>query len=528
MNEITLKVNQEALVRNLKFGFTSQVAVLGELMQNARRAKASVVAFDYEDSNHRLAVTDDGIGIGDLQQLVTVAESGWDAETIEREHPYGLGFLAAVYASEHITVESAGRRLAFATAALLAFRPLAVERYDTAAGTRILVEGLREIPHLEAALRHRAMGFPIEVRYNGESLPRPRALDGGFSFERTEVGEIACYLQGLPVYACGYGGQSGRAAIVHLDPTRFLARLPDRDRLIDEPEAINAVRAAIKVVALARLQVQKVWLAPEEFIRGFRSLRHWGALALLNNVPFLPAEVLWSISDYPIVPRWDGDGIEGYGTSIPEGSVEASEVRLAKLERMYEDEPGGAVRWVFAWKADYTLIDADFLDAEHWVHRQVKDLDGAELNLEVVSPGKAVPFEPGRWLWGRTVRFCKGYRITIAEETVEITDAGLYHCSGEDAEENGEILIPEKETSGRVVHQVQDFMDENDQYQEHEADEEEALMQTFILAHRSETPEAMLAAVLESARLRDYPALAGRSYRVKIGKEGRVTVRASA
>ena len=329
-----------------------------------------------------------------------------------------------------------------------------------------MLEGLREIPHLEAALRHRAMGFPIEVRYNGESLPQPRALDGSFSFERTEVGEvylygampgedwtyasdeIACYLQGLPVYACGYGGRSGRAAIVHLDPTRFLARLPDRDRLIDEPEAINAVRAAIKAVALARLQVQKVRLAPEEFIRGFRSLRHWGALALLNDVPFLPAEVVWSISDYPIVPRWDGDGIEGYGTSIPEGSVEASEVRLAKLERMYEDEPGGAVRWVFAWKADYTLIDADFLDAEHWVHRHVKDLDGAELNLEVVSPGKAVPFEPGRWLWGRTVRVCKGYRITMAEETVEITDAGLYHCSGEDAEENGEILIPERE---RVV-----------------------------------------------------------------------------
>ena len=68
MNEITLKVNQEALVRNLKFGFTSQVTVLGELMQNARRAKASVVAFDYEESSHRLTVTDDGIGIGDLQQ----------------------------------------------------------------------------------------------------------------------------------------------------------------------------------------------------------------------------------------------------------------------------------------------------------------------------------------------------------------------------------------------------------------------------------------------------------------------------
>jgi hypothetical protein len=340
--------------------------------------------------------------------------------------------------------------------------------------------------------------------------------------------EIACYLQGLPVYTCGYGGQSGRAAIVHLDPTRFLARLPDRDQLIDEPEAIGAVWAAIKAVALTRLHAQKTRLAPEAFIRGFRSLRHWGAVSLLNDVPFLPAEVLWSITDYPIVPRWDGDGIEGYGTSIPQGSVEASEVRLAKLDRMFEDEPDGAVRWVFAWKAGYTLIDADFLDAGHWVHRYVKDLEGAQFVLDLVAPGKAVPFEPGRWLWGRTVRFCKGYRITIGEETLEVTDAGLYHCFGEDAEDNGEIVIPQGETSGRVVHQVQDFMDENDQYQEHEADEEEALMQTFILAHRSETPEAMLAAVLESARLRDYPVLAGRSYRVQIGKEGRVTVRASA
>jgi hypothetical protein len=104
-----------------------------------------------------------------------------------------LGFLAAVYASEHITVESAGRRLAFATADLLAFLPFAVETYDTGAGTRILVEVLQEIPHLEEALRHRAMGFPIAVRYNGKSLPRPRALDGGFSFERTEVGEVYLY-----------------------------------------------------------------------------------------------------------------------------------------------------------------------------------------------------------------------------------------------------------------------------------------------------------------------------------------------
>ena len=44
-------------------------------------------------------------------------------------------------------------------------------------------------------------------------------------------------------------------------------------------------------------------------------------------------------------------------------------------------------------------------------------------------------------------------------------------------------------------------------------------MQIFIVAHRSETPEAMLATVLQ-ARLRDYPALKGRIYCVHIGAGG--------
>jgi hypothetical protein len=37
----------------------------------------------------------------------------------------------------------------------------------------------------------------------------------------------------------------------------------------------------------------------------------------------------------------------------------------------------------------------DLLYAGHWVYAYVKDLDGAEFNLEVVSPGKAVPFAQG-------------------------------------------------------------------------------------------------------------------------------------
>jgi hypothetical protein len=113
MNEVKLKVNEHALIRHLKLGFTSQTTVLGELMQNARRVRATFVAFDYDEAKACLTVTDDGLGIENLQRLVTVAESGWDAETVAREHPFGMGFLAAVYGSQHITVESCGQHLSF-------------------------------------------------------------------------------------------------------------------------------------------------------------------------------------------------------------------------------------------------------------------------------------------------------------------------------------------------------------------------------------------------------------------------------
>jgi len=38
-----------------------------------------------------LTVCDDGCGIACLKTLLTVAESGWDVDVIERECPFGIG-----------------------------------------------------------------------------------------------------------------------------------------------------------------------------------------------------------------------------------------------------------------------------------------------------------------------------------------------------------------------------------------------------------------------------------------------------
>lgn len=88
---VCIDVNKKNLVKSLKFSFTNRTTVLGELMQNARRAGSTRVMFDFDPEHSALVVTDNGCGIGSAEDLLTVAESGWDAETKVNEHPFGMG-----------------------------------------------------------------------------------------------------------------------------------------------------------------------------------------------------------------------------------------------------------------------------------------------------------------------------------------------------------------------------------------------------------------------------------------------------
>ena len=47
LNEVAMQVNQANLVKSLRFSFTNQTTVVGELMLNSRRAQATQVKFNY-------------------------------------------------------------------------------------------------------------------------------------------------------------------------------------------------------------------------------------------------------------------------------------------------------------------------------------------------------------------------------------------------------------------------------------------------------------------------------------------------
>ena len=87
---------------------------------------------------------------------------------------------------------------------------------------------------------------------------------------------------------------------MHLDSRQFMARLPDRDKLIDED-----------VQKADRYRVEGL-LAPDAggrqdpaFARTLRriyyaAMRAWGHVDLLNDLDVLPAELFDEIVDYPI------------------------------------------------------------------------------------------------------------------------------------------------------------------------------------------------------------------------------------
>lgn len=111
---VQLKVATEKLIPNLAYAFTSRTTFVKELMQNANRAGSSTVSiWTTEDG---FVIEDDGVGITNMQDLLTVAESGWDDSVKITQKPFGIGWLSALFAADWVCVSSNGSTLEGMTA----------------------------------------------------------------------------------------------------------------------------------------------------------------------------------------------------------------------------------------------------------------------------------------------------------------------------------------------------------------------------------------------------------------------------
>lgn len=516
--KIQVRINEEGVLRNQRFAFTDRLTLVTELLQNARRAGAHHIVIDHQEEARLLRISDDGQGIEDFQKLLSFHESGWDDGVVAQEHPFGIGFTKCLYATERIVAASGHQRVDIDTAAALrreAFEVLASEQ--AVVGFLIELHGV-EIAGLDKRMETLCQGFPVEVVFNGKPMGRRYAEDH-LPLVSTPIGavhvagnrsgkarlESLVFLQGFCVHRPMYYNV-GEVNVVHLDPRQFMARLPDRDILIDADQQLKRVDAQLKQSWRAILQVAKTQLDAKQFVATyFEAMRLWGHVDLLNDMDELPAALFERIVGYPVQtacgPR---EYIDTVSEAPSRQDIESGRIMLVSMGWPNSENNG---HWMLARSKQWLIILAYQLDMGHWIHPYVHYLEQQSAEIEALAESSRTTLE-GRWVWPLVI-LCDTVRVRVGEHEAIITDEGV--CL-EDT-----ILVPSGETSGEPVRQLSDFRDEHDYMRDDDMEADCNALADLIRRLRSTDPVSTLSSLLSELTLSRYPLLHGRRFEVTVG-----------
>lgn len=536
---ITSAVNESRLLGHLRTMFTSSAAVFGEAMQNARRAGATHVSFDYDKSGDELVIQDDGIGIADFKDLITVAESGWDDALQQDERPFGMGFFSIAFAAERVKVESKGKQIEFAVDDLIAKRHITVEKGSFLGGTRVTLIGFKlGNMRVEDALRAYASGFPLPVRFNGLDLPRPDA-QAALPGVMTEVGFVSIpivhrplrslssrywrlYCQGLPVGLKNrsLAGSHEEAVIVHVDHGRFTPRMPDRDVFMDSDEVHACITKAISKLWLAFLCQRKAEMSPLEFAETFwRDAEREGLLSVMNDVPVLPGIAFEEFSEVPFDCAW-GERYTWTGSKpLTQADVVSGVTVLMDENYSSDEEEDSFAKLVFARAAGWCLVSG--LPDGHWAVPYIKD----PRKLDVTIEGKVLATDAfsGRFVWA-TVELYEELRLTMEGKTLTVKDPVTL---GVPDENDFRMLIPKDGmgSADRALRQASTYVDgDTEQYQSTDFELDCSELEQLLAIMAGEAPEVTLKKCLVDSRLRSKQNVFGRTFTVVIDDEGEVQV----
>lgn len=243
--------------------------VLHELFQNGRRAgaKAIHIAIYNLPEGTALSIYDDGSGIDDPATLLTLGDSGWQADILDREDPAGMGVFSL--AGQDVQVrswsQSAGRGWAVHIPAdgWEGGMPLAIASSGIVRGTEFQIR----LPaawetQLDAALRKAALFFPLPVHFVGAELPRADFLGEANWVEEWEGCRIGVYPDGASddpqMPRINFHGLTVPCRLPSIDEVGHLQKWRVRVDIIDAP-ALQLVLPARKEMvendALARLRL---------------------------------------------------------------------------------------------------------------------------------------------------------------------------------------------------------------------------------------------------------------------------------
>ena len=244
-----------------------------ELLQNARRAGARHVHIHIEDG--WVTVHDDGRGVEDFQQLLTMGGQGWEDRIEVCEDPAGVGLFCL--APREVWIRSSGKVVRISgdgwrgapvevaddpdpvQGTVLRFEdgmwshPL-VEPLAVFAGMKVSVDGqpcARESFVAEHAAHHPELGCRIEVREWDQLSQWHRAPDR-YPHDGDVLVNFHGQLVGFDFHPVAEGGLHFLVDLTG-EPTDIRLMLPARTRLV-ENEAFARLREALELEAYRYLQ----------------------------------------------------------------------------------------------------------------------------------------------------------------------------------------------------------------------------------------------------------------------------------
>ena len=419
---VRASVNEKQLLSTMKHLFTSNFSFLGELMQNARRAGASQVRFEFNPDAKTLIVGDNGCGIEDFGKLIDLCTSGWAEDVQIADNPFGMGFFSVFFACDHITVRSRGLTLTASHEDIMSKRLIQVVDDEVPVRTGVILElhGLKqellghqqyyahgtgdemEAYEIYRKLRKISMGFPIEVQCNGTSLPRPHAqaalkgeetaygfvhmaqVHGGKEGERLsdQMCETALYLQGLPIddrLRCTHN-------VVHLSSAKFTPQMPDRAYLRDADKALSELQLVLRGKVCEFLAAKKKTVTPNEFVN-----EHWdhcmkyGVSHLLNDIPFAPA------SAFRVISQLTDRSEERWDYRYPAQVVRLEDLANGKIivwrdvPQDMDDSEHWAVLQLLMARKKILHLSAHELNAEHWLNKRTLSCDDFKVSVNPIA-----------------------------------------------------------------------------------------------------------------------------------------------
>lgn len=538
---VRLQVNNENLMKNLAKSFTGDSNLFKELAQNARRAKASCVAIEVNKKNQEVIFVDDGCGIDNFQNLFTVAESGWDKDVQDKENPFGLGFLMAIYSCKGIEIESNGKKLVASKAEILQFKELALTTSSTTVGTKITMKGVSESIFNfceDKKLENIFQSFPIEVKLNGVAVPRDFslcALEDSSEYEKIEgslglyfvrkgfvntmtSSSMMAFFQGFKIYDVGYG--LDRDCYVHLNESQFEARVPDRDVLINEKSEINRVYSEINAILKERVLLHKGdfdWLC-----QNLRAVENHDLISELNKFDKMPPASFLVFEGEQVKSSSNCDG-DHYSNDLK--VYERSELKdmiVFQDSDLYFDNYEDDIRnftlplYLERLSSSYVILNRK-MDKDHWIYKQTIEMSEIveSLSVEVVE-GRA-PSVSRDFYSDLDIVICKSFKINGKYGQIEVDDCSVITSLVEDNNFHSVALIPSKDESYGILYQMCNFMNEYSYDESLDYEYQEAYSRWLGLEAVKDNPEQYMEKLLSGL---DKSNLAGQQFIISFDQEG--------